>query len=219
MLDFHRSESGDKGGSSLANLHKEQIREATLLILNKCDLAGDPELTKVTRALRQENPVAPIIQTAYGEVSPELICRRASLSIPSAVPDAPASQVSSGLEVMVYRAFRAFHPQRFWAWFNDAHPALVRVKGIVWLATRPVLVGGISRTVWQNSCGAAGIWWAALPREEWPEEPAALQSIMRQWREPARRPASGAVAHWRRSFSRPGGASAPAVSPDRRRGG
>ena len=44
--------------------------------------------------------------------------------------------------------------------------------------------GGISRTRWENSCGAAGIWWAALPREEWPEDTAALMKMQETWREP-----------------------------------
>ena len=58
------------------------------------------------------------------------------------------------------------------------------MKGLGWLATRNLLVGGVSRTRWQNGCGAAGIWWAALPREEWPEEPEALMRMQETWREP-----------------------------------
>jgi len=61
---------------------------------------------------------------------------------------------------------------------------LLRVKGLVWLATRNLLVGGISRTRWQNACGSAGVWWAALPREEWPEETGALARMQETWREP-----------------------------------
>jgi hypothetical protein len=42
----------------------------------------------------------------------------------------------------------------------------------------------VSRTRWQNSCGAAGIWWAALPREEWPEDEASLKRMQETWHEP-----------------------------------
>ncbi len=84
----------------------------------------------------------------------------------------------------LYRAYRPFHPARFWEWYNAEHPGLLRVNGITWLATRNLLVGGLSRTRWQNSCGAAGIWWAALPREDWPEEPEALMRMQETWREP-----------------------------------
>ena len=85
---------------------------------------------------------------------------------------------------ILYRAYRPFHPERFWAWFNADHPGLLRVKGMTWLATRSLLVGGVSRTRWENACGTAGIWWAALPREEWPEDTATLLKMQETWREP-----------------------------------
>jgi G3E family GTPase len=87
-------------------------------------------------------------------------------------------------ESVVYRAQRPFHPQRFWNWFNAPHAGLARVKGIVWLATRNLLVGGVSRAGRQNSAGAAGIWWAALPREEWPTDPGRLMEMQATWTEP-----------------------------------
>ncbi len=58
------------------------------------------------------------------------------------------------------------------------------MKGLVWLASRHLLVGGVSRTRWQNACGAAGVWWDALPREEWPQDEAALHRMQQIWREP-----------------------------------
>jgi len=88
------------------------------------------------------------------------------------------------LSSALYRTHRPFHPQRFWDWFNADHSGLLRVKGIIWLATRNLLVGGVSRTHWQNACGAAGIWWAALPREEWPEDAESLTRMQETWREP-----------------------------------
>ena len=126
-------------------------------------------------------------RTAYGEVARtnlgeryaaggNLRCARAHATFPSWNPP----PLSSAL----YRVHRPFHPARFWEWFNAEHPGLLRVKGLVWLASRNLLVGGISRTRWQNSCGAAGIWWAALPREEWPEDEGSLRRMQENWREP-----------------------------------
>jgi G3E family GTPase len=88
------------------------------------------------------------------------------------------------LSSALYRAYRPFHPARFWEWFNADHPGLLRVKGLVWLATRSLLVGGVSRTRWQNSCGGAGVWWAALPREDWPSDTETLLRMQETWREP-----------------------------------
>ena len=123
--------------------------------------------------LRRLNPGLALIETAYGEVAGgNLESARAgtnpALEFAADVHGRPRKNPGRALSSLLYRAYRPFHPQRFWDWFNAEHPGLLRVKGLVWLATRNLLVGGISRTRWQNSCGGAGIWWAALPREEWP---------------------------------------------------
>jgi len=183
LLDFHRIFVAKEGAvlEALRHFLQDQIASAGVLVLNKCDLMGDVERQASTRLLRTMNANARIIETDYGEVPTAEIFR----------PATPALYVETGeqtslpdLESVVFRAFKPFHPQRFWDWFNAPHPGLLRVKGIVWLATRNLLVGGISRAGIQNSCGAAGIWWAALPREEWPNDAERLMEMQDVWREP-----------------------------------
>jgi G3E family GTPase len=189
LLDFHHSAvAASVNGTipALRDFQRTQIENATVLVLNKCDLAGDAEREASTRLLRTLNPRARIIETAYGEVPPGEILHPASAEV---LRDISALQPNSAQELppfesVVYRAHRPFHPQRFWDWFGAPHEGLLRVKGLVWLATRNLLVGGISRTTWQNSCGAAGVWWAAVPREEWPGEPEILLRMQENWREP-----------------------------------
>jgi G3E family GTPase len=192
LLDFHRgavASDSNPAARALRDFSCAPIAGATLLVLNKCDLLGDDERAAATRQLRAMNPDARIIETAYGEIPPAEILRPAPAGLVSAVLNSTASQEdfppeTPVFESVVYRAFRPFHPQRFWDWFEASHPGLLRVKGLVWLATRNLLVGGVSRTAWQNGCGAAGVWWAALPREEWPSEPEALMEMQQNWREP-----------------------------------
>ncbi|MGO8654942.1 GTP-binding protein, partial [Rhizobium ruizarguesonis] len=50
-------------------------------------------------------------------------------------------------------------------------------KGFFWLATRPYHVGEISQAGAIVRTGKRGIWWAAVPREQWPEEPAFMRAI------------------------------------------
>jgi G3E family GTPase len=186
-LDYFRSfRDADTARRDFLN---EQIAGATLVILNKCDLLDENELKLCADHLRTNHPGVPVIETAYGEVSPENLLARATSSELAMTFDRYAQSMaknSSGPELAsaLYRVYRPFHPHRFWDWFNADHPGLLRVKGLVWLATRNLLVGGVSRTRWQNGCGAAGIWWAALPREDWPQEPAALMKMQETWREP-----------------------------------
>jgi G3E family GTPase len=186
-LDFARSAKLPPGAADLSGFIREQIADATLIVLNKCDLLDDRALAEVTNGVRSLNQIGPIQQTAYGEVSPEVWAKAATTQQLSKLIEqrkAPRSGELPPLSSALYRVHRPFHPARFWAWFNAEHPGLLRVKGLVWLASRNLLVGGISRSRWQNSCGAAGIWWAALPREEWPEDEGSLRRMQETWREP-----------------------------------
>jgi G3E family GTPase len=186
LLDFHAgfvaSAAPEDGGDTIREFQREQMEGATILVLNKCDLMGDAEREVATRKLRAMNAPARIIETAYGEVPPAEIFRANANLSPE--DDFPEDGPAPAFESVVDRAYRPFHPQRFWYWFNAPHSGLFRAKGLVWLATRNLLVGGVSRAGLQNSCGAAGIWWAALPREEWPKDPAMLMEMQETWREP-----------------------------------
>jgi G3E family GTPase len=188
-LDFFRASKEPALKTLLWDFQNEQIAGASLIVVNKCDLLEDKECQACTELLRSTNPDTRIIETAYGEVSPEICSALATplelgLAVERRPQSKPVGTTEPELASALYRVHRPFHPRRFWDWFNADHPGLLRVKGLIWLATRNLLVGGVSRTRWQNSCGTAGIWWAALPREEWPEEPEALMRMQETWREP-----------------------------------
>jgi G3E family GTPase len=183
-LDYLRARDVEKAWWDFQN---EQIAGATLVVLNKCDLLGERELELCRSLLTQKNPGLPVMETAYAEIPTGVWTQHAGRENLMAVferRDALSNSDLPPLSSALYRVHRPFHPQRFWDWFNADHPGLLRVKGLFWLATRNLLVGGVSRTRWQNSCGPAGIWWAALPREEWPEDPEALTRMQETWREP-----------------------------------
>jgi G3E family GTPase len=189
-LDYFQNGNQPASQNLFSNYQRDQIASATLIVLNKCDLVPDQERIQCVNSILTQNSTAQLIETAYGEIPPEILSRPASAeNLKTSVQrrdsvETPTTSNEPELSAAVYRAYHPFHPGRFWDWFNADHPGLLRVKGLVWLATRNLLVGGVSRTRWQNSCGAAGIWWAALPREEWPEETAALARMQETWREP-----------------------------------
>jgi G3E family GTPase len=194
-LDFHRAVARRASPGALIDFQHAQIEGASLLVLNKCDLVDDAQRAACARLLRLINPDAELIETAYGELPPQAWAtmgtrQHLALAVEQRLRPTPEGgtiemePTESALGSLVFRAYRPFHPERFWIWFNAEHPGLLRVKGLIWLATRNLLVGGVSRTRWQNACGGAGIWWAALPREEWPQDLAALRRMRETWREP-----------------------------------
>jgi G3E family GTPase len=185
LFDFQRLFLRKNPPPSLApfrDFQREQIEAAGLIVLNKCDELDAAARQAAVNELLRMNGRAFLTEAAYGEVQPEIVFKRTPFEIPAA-PNADAAPMPA-LESVVFRAHTPFSPQRLWQWFNEEFEGLLRVKGIVWLATRNLLVGGISRAGLHNSCGAAGIWWAALPREEWPTDPATLMEMQEMWREP-----------------------------------
>ncbi len=192
-LDFHREVVHPARREAPGGLNEfvlVQIEGASQIVLNKCDLVDDASREACTRHLRQLNPEARIIETAYGEVPGEIWAKPDSpqhLGLAMERRLRPVTEESTSAPALgsaLYRAWRPFHPGRFWDWYNAEHTGLLRIKGLIWLASRNLLVGGVSRTRWQNGCGTAGIWWAALPREEWPEDAESLAKMQELWREP-----------------------------------
>ncbi len=82
-----------------------------------------------------------------------------------------------GIQSFVYRARRPFHAGRFWALIQEDWSGVLRSKGFFWLASRHDMVGVWSQAGGACQHGPGGLWWAASPREEWPEEPERLAEI------------------------------------------
>lgn len=193
-LDYSQAVEKPQLGHPFWGLQNEQLAGATLVILNKCDLLSDPQRDACRAAIDRLHRGIRLIETAYGEVPPEVWTQPAGPDeLKAAIERRPvyapgehslSEFATPALATALYRVHRPFHPGRFWDWFNAEHPGLLRMKGLFWLATRNLFVGGLSRSRWQNSCGPAGIWWAALPREEWPQEPEALMRMQETWQEP-----------------------------------
>lgn len=86
-----------------------------------------------------------------------------------------------GITSFVYRARRPFHPERFHEWINQEWPGVVRSKGYFWLASRPTMVGSWSQAGAVVRHELAGLWWAAVPRDRWPQDEEGLAAIRARW--------------------------------------
>jgi len=57
----------------------------------------------------------------------------------------------------------------------------VRSKGYFWLASRPTMVGSWSQAGAVVRHELAGLWWAAVPRDRWPQDEEGLAAIRARW--------------------------------------
>jgi G3E family GTPase len=85
-----------------------------------------------------------------------------------------------GIRSIVFRSRLPLHPRRFWDFIHGSWKGVLRSKGFFWLATRMDVTG-----VWAQAGGAcsfepAGLWWAAVPREDWPEDPEVCAELERE---------------------------------------
>lgn len=89
-----------------------------------------------------------------------------------------------GISSFVYRAWRPFHPKRFWDRMNGEWRGVVRSKGFFWLATRYDVAWEWSQAGGACHVRPAGTWWASVPPEQRPPDLEDVQFLNERWREP-----------------------------------
>ena len=86
-----------------------------------------------------------------------------------------------GITSFVYRARRPFDPVRFHAFLRESWQGVIRAKGHFWIATRPDWCGEMSQAGAIVRTEGLGSWWAAIPRERWPDQPDWRLMMQRSW--------------------------------------
>jgi G3E family GTPase len=185
---------GEEDQRMVVDLLVDQIEFADVIILNKCDLADEESLQKIEGAVRKLNPRAKVIRSEKSRVPLSEVLDTKRFDFEEAAKSPGWMKVMRGEETsevdeygfssFVYRARRPFHPLRFWQVIQREWPGVVRSKGFFWLASRMKFVG-----VWSQAGGACeyragGVWWAAVPRDEWPAEDENNRDIEKNWQEP-----------------------------------
>ena len=173
-------------------LHIDQVEFANVILLNKCDLVPEAELAQVEALLRHLNPEARTVRTVRGEVDLRQVLNT-GLYDPDRAAASPgwrkeprfhreSERDEYGIGSFVYRARRPFHPARLWAVLQQ--PEMTRVlrsKGVMWLASRPE-TPAVWHTAGQTmSLEPGGLWWAARPESEWPDDPELIKEVRAVW--------------------------------------
>lgn len=187
---------GEEDERSVADLLVEQVEFADVLLISKTDLVSDSELGRLKSILSTLNTEAVQIPIENGNVPVKQVLATGKFSFDKAqqapgwlkelrgehIPETEEYGISS----FVFEARRPFHPQKFFDFLHSKEIAgkLIRSKGFFWLATRPQFAGSWSQAGGMARYGAAGLFWKAVPKEQWPEDPEYLQAIEEQWVEP-----------------------------------
>lgn len=194
QLLAERGETAGEGDErTLVDLLVEQIEFADVVVINKASEVDKLTLGAVRSVVKGLNPTARLVETDFGRVPLGEVLDTGLFHEETAQthplwykelyePEAHKPETEEyGVSSFVYRARRPFDPVRFDAFVKATWPGLIRAKGHFWLATRPDWVGEFSLAGAVARVSGLGRWWAAVPRERWPDMPEWQSLLQRNW--------------------------------------
>jgi G3E family GTPase len=186
----------DEDERSISDLLVEQIEFANVLVLTKLDLVSQEDGKQLVEILHHLNPDASVLFSDHGRVPLHALLGTGLFDFEKAAQapgwmkavrgESVPETTEYGISSFVYRARVPFHPRRFWDLLQnpDTWQGVLRSKGFFWLASRMNVTGLWSHAGGSASCEAAGTWYAALPKHEWPDDEEFRATIMNDWKEP-----------------------------------
>ncbi len=188
--------AGDEDERTVADLLVEQVEFADVLVLSKLDLVSAEDGARLEAVVRALNPRARIVHAQHGRVPPGAILGTGLFDFERAAAapgwlaalrgDARSEAEEYGIQSFVYRARSPFHPGRLWDALHDEETwrGVLRSKGFFWLASRMAVTGIWSQAGAAGSAEPGGVWYADLPEDEWPDDPAERAEIRRTFEGP-----------------------------------
>ncbi|MEM8739999.1 MAG: GTP-binding protein [Pseudomonadota bacterium] len=187
---------GEEDERTLVHLLTDQMEFADVVILNKVADATPAQVDAARKIIRSLNADAEIIETNHSDVPAGEILDTGLFDFEKAhqhpmwvkelygFADHVPETEEYGVTSYVYRARRPFHPERIMAVLNGELPGVIRSKGHFWIATRPDWVAEFSLAGSLSSVTPLGTWWAAVPRDRWPDHESARAYMEANWEEP-----------------------------------
>ncbi|WP_010275255.1 GTP-binding protein [Paenibacillus senegalensis] len=177
LLKDRNQEAGEGDTRGIVHLLTDQVEFCDVLIINKCDMVSDAELSRLETALKGLQPRAKIIRTSHGKVNPREILNTHRFDFEAASQSAGWIQELKkeqhtpeteeyGITSFVYTRKIPFHPERLLKWLGKWPKEVVRSKGILWIATRNNMAISFSQAGVSRQLSPAGLWVAALSEEE-----------------------------------------------------
>ncbi len=164
----------------LTDLLMDQIEFADVILVTKTDLVSQEQRDKLMAMMKKLNTEAHVLPVANGDVELDEVLGTGRFDFDKAARSpgwikelngehTPETE-EYGISSFVYRARRPFHPERLWDVITTGWEGSLRAKGFVWLASRHDFVGMWSQAGMSISFDPGGLWYAAVPKSEWPED-------------------------------------------------
>jgi len=179
----------DEDTRDVVSLLVDQIEFADVIVLNKTDLLGAKQLEQLEAILRSLNSSARMVRAVRGKVPPDELLNTGRFDFDKA-SQAPGwmavlrgeeqpESAEYGITSFVYRARRPFHPERLYRFMVNKKltGGLLRSKGYCWIVTRPKWTGYWSQAGKVMELSPHAVWWADVPRDQWPSDPDELAGI------------------------------------------
>ena len=171
---------------TIVNLLVDQIEFANVIVLNKIDLVKKEEVLLLENTLKKLNPVAKIVHAIMGKIATNEIINTGLFNYEEAEMSAGWIQELEGIHTpeteeyginsFVFRDHRPFHPYRLWDFISDFPQAIIRSKGLFWIASRPDQALNWSQAGGSIKAEGAGVWWASMPYSERINFPSFIQN-------------------------------------------
>ncbi len=182
---------GDEDERTIVDLLTDQIEFANVIVINKCDLVSTADAERLEGILRHLNPDARTLRVSRGQVDLSQVVGtglyddEAASKMPGWVKELNGEHIPEteeyGISSFVYRRRKPFHPDRLMRALGTGLKGVVRSKGYLWLASRPGFCGIWSQAGASLQMDRAGYWFAAVEREQWPDDPAQREWIQSHW--------------------------------------
>lgn len=187
---------GEEDERSVSDLLIDQVEFADVILISKTDLTTSSEIERLTAILKTLNTHARIVPIVQGQVNIDDVLSTGLFDFgraqqaPGWLKEMRGEHIPEteeyGIGSFSYEARRPFNPEKFYQFLHstEKYGKLIRSKGYFWLASRPEFAGQWSQAGGIARYGFAGMFWKAVPREEWPEDEDYLAYIKKQWVEP-----------------------------------
>lgn len=196
MLQDKGESLDDEDERSVADLLIDQVEFADVILISKTDLVSEADIERLTAILQRLNTYARIVPIQNGQVNIDSVLDTGlfdfdrAQAAPGWLKELRGEHTPEtdeyGIGSFSYKARRPFHAEKFYNLLHslEDYGKLLRSKGYFWLASRPEFVGQWNQAGGIAGHGFAGMFWKAVPEDEWPTDEESLASIKELWVEP-----------------------------------